>query len=77
MSKPTTGDTKPAISRRTGLDRRWIPSPDHHPERRSGKDRRSRRKRAFLELIDLPEENAAPSEPADVDFTPASVEKRR
>lgn len=46
--KPTT-----LISRRTGLDRRWIPSVDHQPERRRGRDRRILRKRSFLEPIEL------------------------
>jgi hypothetical protein len=35
------------ISRRTGIDRRWIPSEGHQPERRRGGDRRTDRKRAF------------------------------
>mgnify|MGYP001039386809 CR=1 FL=1 len=39
--KPEPKQTPPtSVSRRTGLDRRWIPSPDHQPERRSGVDRR-------------------------------------
>jgi hypothetical protein len=29
-----------SVSRRTGLDRRWIACPNHQPERRSGVDRR-------------------------------------
>jgi hypothetical protein len=43
-------------SRRTGLDRRWIPSIDHQPERRSGKDRRSIQNRSFLEPIESPDQ---------------------
>jgi hypothetical protein len=35
------------ISRRTGIDRRWIPSEGHQPERRRGGDRRTDRKRAL------------------------------
>ncbi len=38
-----------AITRRTGLDRRWIPSSDHQPERRRSRDRRAIRNRSFLE----------------------------
>jgi hypothetical protein len=45
------------ISRRTGLDRRWIPSKDHHPERRRSRDRRTIRNRSFLEPL---ESNGAP-----------------
>ena len=37
------------ISRRTGLDRRWIPSANHQPERRRSRDRRTIRNRSFLE----------------------------
>ena len=40
-SNPTT--------RRTGLDRRWIPSANHQPERRRSRDRRTIRNRSFLE----------------------------
>jgi hypothetical protein len=40
-SNPTT--------RRTGLDRRWIPSANHQPERRRSKERRTIRNRSFLE----------------------------
>ncbi len=46
-----------AISRRTGLDRRWIPSKGHHPERRRSRDRRTIRNRSFLEPL---ERNSAP-----------------
>jgi len=38
-----------SISRRTGLDRRWIPSANHQPERRRSRDRRTIRNRSFLE----------------------------
>jgi len=41
------------ISRRTGLDRRWIPSVNHQPERRRSRDRRTIRHRSFLEPIEL------------------------
>ena len=38
-----------AITRRTGLDRRWIPAENHQPERRRSRDRRTIRNRSFLE----------------------------
>lgn len=37
------------ITRRTGLDRRWIPAENHQPERRRSKDRRTIINRSFLE----------------------------
>ena len=54
MNKNKRGNTN---SRRTGIDRRWIPSNDHHPERRRRKDRRTIRNRSFLEPL---EPNGAP-----------------
>lgn len=65
-------------SRRTGIDRRWIPSSDRTPERRRGIDRRMQRRQTFLEPFDdtqtqpghqhFPEidngENSSPSHPA-------------
>ncbi len=53
-SNPTT--------RRTGLDRRWIPSANHQPERRRRRDRRTIRKRSFLEPFESKgvEENSEP-----------------
>lgn len=45
------------ISRRSGIDRRWITSTDHHPERRSGKDRRSSQQHDFLLPIEPEDEN--------------------
>ena len=41
-----------AITRRTGLDRRWIPSANHQPERRRSSDRRTIRNRSFLEPLE-------------------------
>lgn len=39
--KPDQNDTpRNERSRRTGIDRRWINTPDYYPERRSGVDRR-------------------------------------
>ena len=52
-------------SRRTGIDRRWIPSENHQPERRGGKDRRSDPKRPFLAPLDDDRPNEdAPASPA-------------
>ncbi len=51
---------KPSVSifsRRTGIDRRWIPSVGYHPERRKGKDRRHASKRSFPAPIDGKDEN--------------------
>ena len=39
------------ISRRTGIDRRWIPSEGHQPERRRGGDRRTSPKRTFNQQL--------------------------
>ncbi|WP_372682512.1 hypothetical protein [Desulfosarcina sp.] len=36
-------------TRRTGLDRRWIPAENHQPERRRRADRRTIRNRSFLD----------------------------
>jgi hypothetical protein len=52
MTKAQTSKTTPVISRRSGIDRRWIPSQNHQPERRRGKDRRKTRTRSFLESLD-------------------------
>ena len=49
QTKPTSS---PFISRRTGIDRRWITTVSYYPERRSGKDRRSTSDRSFLSPID-------------------------
>ena len=43
-NKPSNPNT-----RRTGLDRRWIPSANHQPERRRRMDRRTIRNRSFQE----------------------------
>jgi hypothetical protein len=47
MNDNWTNTSTAMNTRRTGLDRRWISSSGHQPERRRGKDRRSREKRAF------------------------------
>lgn len=39
------------VTRRTGLDRRWIPSTDHQPERRHGGDRRTIRQRSLSQPL--------------------------
>ncbi len=46
MKKNKPGNS---ITRRTGLDRRWIPAENHQPERRRSRDRRTIRNRSFLE----------------------------
>lgn len=53
MGKNQTKPSTPPISRRTGIDRRWITTLGYHPERRSGKDRRSNQRRSFLSPIEL------------------------
>lgn len=40
------------ITRRTGIDRRWIHSANHQPERRRNRDRRTVRTRSFLESFE-------------------------
>jgi hypothetical protein len=52
MTKAQNNKSTPFVSRRSGIDRRWIPSQDHQPERRRGKDRRKVRTRSFLESLD-------------------------
>ncbi|MCB2145752.1 MAG: hypothetical protein KQI81_04705 [Deltaproteobacteria bacterium] len=49
--KPNTPST--TISRRTGIDRRWIPSANHQPERRRSRDRRTIRNRSILDPLEL------------------------
>jgi hypothetical protein len=49
--KPSTPST--TISRRTGIDRRWIPSANHQPERRRSSDRRTISNRSFLDPLEL------------------------
>lgn len=39
------------VTRRTGLDRRWIQSTDHQPERRHGGDRRTIRQRSLSQPL--------------------------
>lgn len=53
-------DSKPEAftSRRSGFDRRWIHSPNHHPERRRGRERRKIHRRGFLEPLES--DNQAP-----------------
>ena len=47
MNDDQTNTPTSRNTRRTGLDRRWISSSGHQPERRRGEDRRSTGKRAF------------------------------
>ncbi len=49
MKKCRTAKQNDLPSRRTGLDRRWIPSPGHQPERRRGQDRRAVKTRNFTD----------------------------
>lgn len=65
---------KPTIvtSRRTGIDRRWIPSADHQPERRRGSERRKTRKRSFLEPLDA---NGSTVSPAPFPEITPNIEK--
>jgi len=60
-------DTSPAHCRRAGFDRRWIPSKNHHPERRRGGDRRAVQKRSFSEPL-------VPDAPGKTDVLPAGSE---
>jgi hypothetical protein len=53
MNKDQTNRPTALISRRTGIDRRWIPSSGHHPERRRNTDRRSVRDRSAAVLPEL------------------------
>ena len=53
MNKDQPGKRNASSSRRTGLDRRWIPSANHQPERRRSHDRRTIRNRSFLEPLEL------------------------
>ena len=55
-----------SVSRRTGLDRRWIPSPDHQPERRSGVDRRqSQQQPPENDLEPAPVKSSADASPGE------------
>ncbi len=51
MKNKATDEPSELISRRTGIDRRWIPSVNHQPERRRGKDRRHIRKRSLTDPL--------------------------
>jgi len=62
--------TAPAVSRRTGIDRRWIPSQNYQPERRGGKDRRATRKRSFTDVLVLNEPEKKVVSPPGVDTDP-------
>lgn len=53
MNKKQTCTPHTLISRRTGLDRRWIHSSDHQPERRRRGDRRTIRRRSVSEPLEL------------------------
>lgn len=51
MKNKATDQPSELISRRTGIDRRWIPCVNHQPERRRGKDRRHIRKRSLTDPL--------------------------
>ena len=53
MNKKQISNPHTLISRRTGLDRRWIHSAGHHPERRRRGDRRTIRRRSLSEPLEL------------------------
>ena len=53
MNKRQTRNPHTIISRRTGLDRRWIHSADYQPERRRRGDRRAIRRRSVSEPLEL------------------------
>ncbi len=76
MKEAQTSKPTGVIARRTGLDRRWIASGKHHPERRRCRDRRAIRKRSFLEPLELnaSEEPRVPS--AEVDSNPGKPEAK-
>ena len=57
MGKNQTKPSTSFISRRTGIDRRWITTIAYHPERRSGEDRRSNQYHLFLAPIDSSDQN--------------------
>lgn len=85
MNKNQTSKPRTVFSRRTGLDRRWIHSTDHQPERRRSVDRRTIRRRSFLEPLEFdttaekmelfPEINLASSEP-DAENPALPIEER-
>ena len=74
MKHKAISHPSPSISRRTGLDRRWISSTDHRPERRRGGDRREIQKRSFSEPLALydPQESKVPF--PDIDPDPKNAE---
>lgn len=74
MKQKAISQSSPSISRRTGLDRRWISSADHRPERRRGGDRRAIRKRSFSEPLAVVDarENKVPF--PDIDPDPKNAE---
>ena len=52
MAQSSNSKNRIAASRRTGIDRRWIPSAGHTPERRRGEDRRKPDRQPFLKSFD-------------------------
>jgi hypothetical protein len=74
MVKKQTNSSNSFNSRRTGLDRRWIASIDHQPERRSGRDRRSIKNRSFMEPIDSHDQKGQPFSIPGIRFNAVSPE---
>lgn len=74
MPKKQAKTSTPFISRRTGIDRRWITSIGHQPERRSGKDRRSTQHRSFLAPIESNDQNTKQTLFGDAPFNAISPE---
>ncbi len=65
------------VSRRTGLDRRWIASPNHQPERRSGVDRRQSKPQTLDAILEpAPEPDGADDRPKAPSAETASGERR-
>ena len=69
MSQKKTHTSVLPVSRRTGIDRRWIASDDHRPERRRGRDRRTTRKRSLSDPLvsNEPDEKRDPFPEIDPD----------
>lgn len=70
MQPHQSNDAARTPCRRAGLDRRWIPSKNHHPERRRGGDRRSMQRRSFSDPLVL--EVTGKAEPSIAGFESVS-----
>ena len=74
MKQKAISQASPSISRRTGLDRRWISSTDHRPERRRGGDRRAIQKRSFSEPLAVVDAAKGKVPFPDIDPDPKNAE---